>query len=323
VSVEDSVAGDLMASGAVVSVTAPVAGDLLSAGARVTASGPVAGSVRAAGATVTLAGVVGHNVTLAGGSVRVAPTGKVEGNAYLAGGEIVIEGEVTGSVRASAGTVRILGSVNGPVELKADRVVVGPGAHLAAGLTHTSPNVAEVAAGARIDGTISHRPAAGPLTSWVDRFLRMVAFLFTGTVLVALFPRTFVGLRDALRERPWPTLGLGLAALIAIPITLVLLVVTMLGLPLALIGAALFAAALYLGRTVAAVWLGDRVLDGGPGRGARIVAFLLGGVILLLAGLLPWIGWVVTLAATLAGLGAAVKLTNRGWRRGGVAGESG
>lgn len=323
VSVEDSVAGDLMASGAVVSVTAPVAGDLLTAGARVTASGPVAGSLRAAGAKVTLAGPVGRNVTLAGGSVGIAPTGKVEGNAYLAGGEVVIEGEVMGSVRASAGTVRILGSVTGPVELDADRVVVGPGAHLAAGMTHSSPKPAEVAAGARIDGTIDHQPTAGTVTSWVGRILKIVTFLFTGAVLVALFPRAFGKLENTLRERPWPTLGLGLVALVAVPIGLILLAVTLLGLPLALIGGALFAAALYVARAVAALWLGDRILKGDSGRGARVVAFLLGGVILLLAGLLPWIGWVISLAATLAGFGAAVALVNRGWRRRGVVGEPG
>ncbi|MGD8494905.1 MAG: polymer-forming cytoskeletal protein [Gemmatimonadales bacterium] len=318
--VEDSVPGDLMASGAVVSVTAPVAGDLLSAGASVSASGPVAGSLRAAGAKVTLAGPVGHNVTLAGGSVRVAPTAEVEGNLYLAGGEVVIEGTVLGSVRASAGTVRILGSVTGPVELDADRVVVGPGAHLAAGLTHSSPKPAEVAAGARIDGTISYRPTAGTLTSWVNRILKIVTFLFTGAVIVALFPRTFEGLRDTLRERPWLTMGLGLAALVVVPLGLILLAITLLGLPLALVGAALFAGALYVARTVAAVWLGDRLLGGGPGRGARVTAFLLGGVIVLLAGLLPWIGSVVTFAATLAGLGAAAGLAKRAWRRGRVAG---
>lgn len=323
VSVDDSVAGDLMASGAVVSVTAPVAGDVLSAGARVTASGPVAGSLRAAGGEVTLAGPVGHNVTLAGGSVRIAPTGRVEGNAYLAGGEIVIEGDVLGTVRASAGTVRILGSVAGPVELTADRVVVGSGAHLAAGLTHTSADPAEVAAGARIDGTIDHRPATGASAPWVGRVLKMVTFLFTGAILVALFPRIFEGLRDTLRERPWQTITFGLVALVVTPVALILLAVTLLGLPLALIGVALFVAALYAGRTVAAVWLGDRVLGGGPGRGARVAAFLLGGVILLLAGLLPWVGWTVTLVATLAGLGAAVRLVNREWRRGGVAGEFG
>lgn len=317
VSVEDSVAGDLMASGAVVSVTAPVAGDLLSAGARVTASGRVAGSVRAAGAEVTLAGPVGHNVTLAGGSVRIAPTGRVEGNAYLAGGEVVIDGEVLGSVRASAGTVRILGTVTGPVELSADRVVVGPGAHLAARLTHSSPKPADVAPGARIDGTIAHQPVS-TVGSWVGRILKIVTFLVTGAFFVALFPRTLQDLRDTLRERPWPTMGLGLAALVVVPIVLVLLAVTLLGLPLALIGAALFAGALYVARTGAAVWLGDRVLGGDPGRGARVTAFLLGGVLLLLAGLLPWVGWAITLLATLAGLGAAAKLLLLQWRRAGA-----
>ena len=322
VSVADSVAGDLMATGAAVSVSGPVGGDFLSAGGSVTASGPVAGSVRAAGGEVTVAGSVGRNVTLAGGSVRLAPGGRVEGNAYLAGGEIVIEGTVAGQVRVSGQTVRVLGRIDGPVEVTAERVVVGSRARLEGGLTHTSPGPAEVAHGARIAGTVTHRPAGdpGPLASWVGRLLRVAAFLFTGGVLVALFPGAFDRLRDTLEERPGPSLGLGLAALVALPIALLLLAVTVLGLPLVLIGGSLFGGALYVARAVAAVWLGDRLLARGPGRGARIAAFLVGGALLALAGLLPWVGWVVTLLATLAGLGAAVELLTRRWRRGGSVG---
>lgn len=65
-----------------------------------------------------------------------------------------------------------------------------------------------------------------------------------------------------------------------------------------------------------AVWVGDRILRRRPGRGGRVVAFLLGGVLIALAGLLLWGGWAVTLLATLAGFGVAVELATRRWRRG-------
>lgn len=318
VTVADSVAGDLMAAGGVVSVTAPVGGDVLATGGSVEASGPVAGSVRAAGGQVVLAGPVRRNVTAAGGAVRLGTGSAVGGNAYLSGGEIVIGGEVDGHVRASGEVVRVLGTVGGSVDVVAERVVVGPGARVAGDLVHRSPEPARVDPAARIDGEVVHRPMAdrGGLATWIGHLLRIGAFLFTGVLLVALFPTAFDRLREALERRPWPSLGLGLAALVAVPLCLVLVGLTVLGIPLALVGAALFAGAAYTARAVVAVWLGQRLLGGGPGRGPRIAAFLLGGALLVLAGLLPWIGWIVTLAATLAGLGAAVELITRGWRRG-------
>lgn len=325
VAIEDSVAGDLMATGAAVSVSGPVAGDLLAAGGSVSASGPVGGSVRAVGGEVTVTGTVERNVTLAGGSVRVAPDGRVDGNAYLAGADVIIEGPIRGHVRASGETVRLLGDVTGTVEVTAQRVFVGPDAHLGAGLVHRSPQPAEVAAGARIEGEVTHRPAEepSPFASWIVGLLKVAAFLFTGAVLVALFPQTFVRLRDTLEARPWPSMGLGLAALVAVPIGLLLLAVTVLGLPLMLIGGALFGAALYVARAVLALWVGDLILGERAGRGPRVMAFLVGGALLTLAGLLPWVGWAVTLLATLAGVGAAVELVSRPWRRGSSARATG
>jgi cytoskeletal protein CcmA (bactofilin family) len=321
VSFADSVAGDAMAAGASVSAEGPVRGDLLAAGGRVTASGPVGGSVRAAGGEVTVDGSVERNVTAAGGSVRIGAGGRVRGNAYLSGGEIVVDGHVAGHLRASGGVVRILGSVDGSVDVTAERVVVGPAARIGGDLTHRSPDPAEVASGARIGGAVTHRPAdgGGALAAWIGRLVRVGAFLFTGGVLVALFPGAADRLRETLGERPVPSVGLGLAALVGVPLALVLVGLTVLGLPLMLIGGALFAAALYVARAVLALWLGERLLGRGPARARRVAAFLVGGALLALAGLVPWVGWLVTLAATVAGVGAAVELLTRRWRQSGEA----
>lgn len=321
VSFADSVAGDAMAAGASVSAEGPVRGDLLAAGGRVTTSGPVGGSVRAAGGEVAVDGTVERNVTAAGGSVRIGPGGVVGGNAYLSGGEVVVDGRVTGHLRATGEVVRILGSVDGSVDVTAERVVVGPAARVGGDLTHRSPGPAEVASGARIEGTVIHRPAegGGALAEWVGRLVRVGAFLFTGGVLVALFPGASDRLRETLGGRPVPSVGLGLAALVGIPLALVLVGLTVLGLPLMLIGGALFAAALYVARAVLALWIGERLLGRGPARARRVAAFLVGGALLALAGLVPWVGWLVTLAATVAGLGAAVELLTRRWREGGEA----
>lgn len=318
VSVSDSVPGDLMAAAASVTVGGPVEGDLLAAGGRVTASARVGGSVRAAGGEVTVDGPVARNVTAAAGSVRIGPEGRVRGNAYLSGGEIVVDGRVAGHLRATGEVVRILGSVDGSVDVTAERVVLGPGARVGGDLTHRSPEPAEVASDARVEGRLTHRPAGGggALAEWIGRLVRIGAFLFTGGVLVALFPAAADRLRETLEERPVPSAGLGVAALIGAPLALLLVGLTVLGVPLMLVGGALFAAALYVARAVVALWLGERLLGRAPARARRVAAFLVGGALVALAGLVPWVGWLVTLAATVLGLGAGVELLSRRWREG-------
>lgn len=321
VSLSDSVPGDVMAAAATVSVEGPVAGDVLAAGGRVAASGPVGGSVRAAGGEVAVEGAVERNLTAAGGAVRIGPGGRVGGNAYLSGGEVVLDGRIEGHLRATGEVVRIHGSVDGSVDVTAERVVVGPAARVGGDLTHRSPEPAEVASGARIRGTVAHRPAegGGPLAEWIGRLVRIGAFLFTGGVLVALFPAASDRLRETLERRPVPSAGLGVAALVGVPLALVLVGLTVLGLPLMVIGGALFGAALYVARVVVALWLGERLLGRGPARARRVAAFLVGGALVAAAGLLPWVGWFVTLAATAVGLGAGVEIVSRRWRQGGEA----
>lgn len=317
VTVEDSVAGDLMAAAGDVSVPGGVGGDLLMVGGQLSASGPVGGSVRAAGVQVTIAGPVARNVTLAGGSVRLRSDSRVGGNAYVTGGEVRVDGEVGGQLRGSADLVRIRGSVDGSVEVSAERVVVGPDARVGGDLVHHSPAPAEIADGATVVGEVTHRPreAESPLAGWPRQLLKVLAFLLTGAVLVALLPGPFERLREGLQAHPWPAMGMGLASLVLVPLVLLLVGVTVVGLPLMLIGTGLFLASLYVARAVVAIWLGRKVLGAGGGRGRGVLAFLLGGAVLVLLGQLPWIGWAITLVATLAGFGAAMELITRSWRR--------
>lgn len=315
VTLRDSVAGDAMATGGQVTVRAPVVGDVLSAGGRVEVGGRVGGSVRAAGGQVLLGSSVGRNVTLAGGEVRLAGDADVGGNAYLAGGSIRVAGPVRGSVLAGGGEVRIDGPVEGDVRVAADHLTLGPAARIRGDLSYQSPNALDRSPEAVVSGTVTREPMEEPpvpgwvpqVSGWIGGLLGLAAFLFTGLVLGALFPSGADRLLESGRENPLPSLGVGLIALLAVPALLLASLITVVGIPLALIGGAVFAFALYVARAVLALWIGDLVLGDRAGRGRRriLLAFLVGGALLFLVGLVPWLGALVTVLATAFGLGAA------------------
>ena len=105
-----------------------------------------------------------------------------------------------------------------------------------------------------------------------------------------------------------PALGWGILIAVGLPVASVVVLLTLVGIPLGLLGLLSLALLYSLGYVVAALALG-RALIREPT--SRYVAFLAGFGILRLLGLIPVLGWLVTFLAAAYGLGA---LAMAGWR---------
>lgn len=336
--IAESVPGDVMLAGQDLYFTGTAGGDYLGAGARQRIEGTIDGSVRAAGADVEVSADVGRNATLAGARVLLAPDGRVEDNGYFAGALVRVDGAIGGHLRAAGDEIVIQGAVEGDVSVDGSILRVGPDARIAGELVHRVPEEGvEIDPGAQIAGGISAQPPRegldlpGWMGWWMLRVLWGLGFLLAGLVIVAVLPGLFLGASGALSGRPMTSLGFGLLWLVGVPVVAGVFLVTVIGVPLALVLAALFFVLLYVGRAVPAVWIGRRLLSRGepaapgepvepadvrgpvdaapeptgrPGRGAAVGAFLLGGLILVLLGLIPLIGPLVGLLAAVIGAGA-------------------
>jgi len=312
VRLQEAVPGDAMAAGGSVVFDGFVGGSYLGAGGEQDVRGRIEGSIRAVGGTVRLGADVGRNVTAAGGNVTLEQEGHVVGNAYVAGGTVRLAGLVDGDVYVGARQVILDGEVGGDVRVEAERLSVGPDARIAGGLRYrTAGESADIDVQARISGEVEELPpreGQRPGSGLGFALFRLLAFLATGTALVALFPgalRTTVG---GLGARWAASLGYGTLAVLAAPVAVIVMAVTILGLPLALMTALLFAMALYVAPVVPAAWLGGTLLasTGKAPRSAAVRSFLLGGTILGIAMLLPFLGLLARLAAMLLGFGAVV-----------------
>ena len=312
VRVADSVPGDAMVAGGSVVFDGVVGGSYVGAGGEQEIRGRVDGSVRAAGGTVLVSGEVGRNVTIAGGTLEVEPEARIARNAYLAGGTVRMEGAVDGDLYVGAGEVVLDGRVGGDVRVEAERLTIGPNARLEGDLRYRlGDGVADIDPGARIVGQVealASRGDDGRGTGVAFALLRLLAFLVTGAVLVALFPATVSTLGSRMGRRVGASLGFGALAALAVPLAVLIAAVTLVGLPLAAITALLFAVTLYLAPVVPAVWIGSALLAGQehPARPEALKRFLVGGPIVAVAMLLPWLGLLARLLVGALGLGAVV-----------------
>lgn len=315
--VHDSVPGDIMAAGGKIEFGGTAGGDFLGAAGDLNLAGRLAGSLRAAGRTIRVATDVGRNATVAASKVVLEPAGHVRGNGYLAGGTIELDGTVDHELHAAGREVVLNGVVGGDVHVESEHLRVGPDAVINGDVRYRLAKgaAADVDPGAHITGqVIALPPKPGAWAGGVFRLLLKLGFLVAGLVAVVLLPRAAATAEARLRSRPGAAFGLGLAWLFLVPIAIVIVCITVIGLPLGLVAALLYLVSVYLARAVAAVWIGRRILrrGGEENRTRLMLAFLAGGAVLLVLGLIPWVGGIVTILACIFGLGAMALVMARG-----------
>ncbi len=92
--------------------------------------------------------------------------------------------------------------------------------------------------------------------------------------------------------------------------------ITVIGLPLALLGVLTLAAGIYLAKILVGVFVGRALRRSFGAQPAQFALDLLVGlVVLAVASHIPYVGWFVSLLVVLLGLGIAVTNARRSWQR--------
>ena len=332
VTVHDAVGGDLFAAGGAVDVDAPVGGDAVAVGGKVRFGADVSQSVYAAGGQVNVNGKVGRNLRVAGGQVELGPKGEVAGNVSVAGGQVRLYGAVRGHVQAAGGRLLIDAPITGDVLATSGHVELGPRARITGKLRYRSGEALQQDPAAQVSGGIeqlvqgwggsaasappAHEPARGGHGVGAIGWLWTAGLVVLAAVLLAMAPVASTRFGVTLRERLGLSLVLGFVWLVCVPVLTLLLLLTVIGIPLALFVAALYLAVLPLAYVAAAVGLGDWALtrwqaSHAATSGWRVGAAALALVLLTALSRVPWLGALLAFAVLLAGLGALLLQ----WRR--------
>jgi len=252
--VDGTINGDLIAAGQTVIVNGKVTGNVLVAGSSVTVNGEVGYDVIALGAAVTIGpdARIKHNAYTAGASVESQADSQIGGSLYIGAGQGLVSGQITNDLLAGAGRLRLEGTVGRNAKIAVDAsdnslspsYVYGPNmppmpsvrpgltfgkeARVAGSLEYTSSQIAEGAASVssrvthnlpsqdqELSRELAQRQSA---SSYVFGALRrLIALLLIGLLIAWLAPRWVTAPAEKLLSRPLPSLGIGLAGLIATP----------------------------------------------------------------------------------------------------------
>ena len=304
---------DVLVVGREVDINNAIAGDIVAAGWRIELAAAAQDDVRMAGSEVSIDAPVNGDVTIAGGAVRLGPEARVSGRSWITGGSVEINGVLERELKVAAGEVVIAGELRQPVHIVADKLDVRAGARILAPVTYRGATEATIATGAtmtgpftftRIDAREARREREWPA---VSTFLFTAHVFFAGLLVIVFLPRTEQSVIATLRAKPLTSFLAGVTLLVTVPIVALTLMVSVLGLPIGLVLAAIYAVALFAAVLTTAFFLGDaeaRWLNppAETTRGRQAVRLLAG--VLTLALLRVMLGGFAVFVAILFGLGA-------------------
>ena len=288
--------------------------------------------VVALGGDVEVRGCVTGEVVAIGGDVKIA--GSAE-KAVAVGGDVEVTGRLGGELVAVFGDVKLDGPVGKLVAVLGD-VTLGPkasvaGEVVAVGGDFHNPDHAPIRGQTvALGGFLPHLT---PLLDWVGHGLFHARLLTPGLawpwyvfggctlfslLLAALFGRGVNACARVLEENPGTTLGTAIVLLLLLPLFVLLLICTVIGIALLpfLAVAVLFAFA--FGKVAVLAFLGRsllRAFGGGAEAERAWLTVLIGAVLLAVLYCIPWLGLLVWALTAWIGLGMVVAAIRQNRRQ--------
>jgi cytoskeletal protein CcmA (bactofilin family) len=224
---------------------------------------------------------------------------ETSGNVVVADGDVTIRGTVDGDVVVADGDITIRGTVDGDIVAVAGQVTLGRRGRVTGDIAYGDKKPV-LAPGARVSGDVKKfelgdASIVGAIGFWIGFTLSL---LVLGLVLLALAPKAADAIARTAKAKGLIAALVGLLAFFLIPIIAIAACVTLIGLPLGIVllfsivplyAIAYLSAGLVLGRVIL--------------KKARILAFVVGLVILQLLTLIPIAGGIIGFLATVFGLG--------------------
>ncbi len=262
------------------------------------------------GDTYTLASgeLLDENLTILGGNVVIEQDATVDGDILLLGGTLRMDGIVEGDISAAGGVLE-LGET---AQVKGDISTAGASLRQAEGAQINGKIITETGE------TVSNLRSRGlNLPALVNQVLTPLAFLVRVLVMAALavlavmfLPQPVERVAQTLVSQPVLSGGMGILTIIVFPLAFILTVVSILFIPLGLLGLltlgilylyGLIAVGYEVGRRIAAMFHWDWAAPVIAGVGTLAISLVLGGL-----GQIPCLGWLISFLVWHWGLGAVI-----------------
>ncbi len=326
VTVSGPINGDLLTAGGTLFISSKIARDIMAAGGTINISGASAEDVRVAGGTLVIGGNFRGELVAVGGQVTVTPDAEITKDSYMGGGTLVFNGNEAGNLTMSGGEIDVNGNIAKNLTIKSTgQLTIGSGAIIKGNLEYSAPLEATIEPGARISGaTLFHKvegPAAnnnlgagfllGLLSLWL--LIKLLLTLTITYLVWYIWKKDSVSVVGEARSRFGKSLLRGFLFLVAMPVAIIMVLMTVLGTLVGVLGIMIYVAVLILAVPAAVLLTASIILK--KWVDLRWYDILLGAVVISVVRIIPLIGGIAFFIVYLAALGALLNVLKPKFRR--------
>lgn len=318
VTLSGTVNGDAYVAGRNVVIEGTINGDLITVGGNVNIRGKVSNDVRAAGGQVVVSGEIGKNLTAAGGSVEVTDSAIIKGSFTSASGNVSIFAPIGKGTTICAGNITIGDKINGSVNAAAGSITLTPTSQIAGNLNYISNQKAQIQLGALVSGettqTLPPKPQVSQETTQNSmkglrttfKIIGFLSALLIGLLILKLAPNFSQKVVGKISQKFWLSSLIGFIAIIVIPIASLIMLITLIGAPLGILGIFGLVAYLYVAKIFVSYSIGQKLASWLNLKTSTSWTYVLGLFAYSILTLIPIIGAVISIFATLASVGALI-----------------
>lgn len=319
--VNADVDGDVFAAGQTVVINGNVDGDVIAAANSVRVNGNVRGDIRVAASSIEVGGQINGSITGAGSNISLKEGAIVKKDVLLFGDSIELFSPIEGQAMGSAKQMHINAPIKGDVQIwDVQNLLIGPSTVLEGQLSYRSDKPAQIAPEAEI-GKVIHLAPRSKLEninggfSWFTAILWLSAGVLLWGVAYLLFPAWLPRMGSLAANEPGAALGWGFLMLLLTPFAIFILMITVVGIPVALLLLLFYIIVLSASKLIVGDFLA-RCLSHylkWDGKMPFIIPFLIAFVTLILVSKVKILGFIVSLGTASFALGMIVLYFYR-WR---------
>lgn len=315
--VDGNISGDLIAAAEKITVNGELGGDLIAIASEIEVNGLIGGNVRAAASKIIITGEIKRNASIAADKISFEKNSVLSWDLASISDEISLNGKILGGINSTARNAGINSEIEKNVVInlngKESSLIISPDAKIKGNLNYKTQKESFVNNQGLIQGqtTATEKFQKNDFDFWpyaAGRLMAILAALLTAVIIFYATKKHGAGIIKKIEENPLQNILYGAAIVFAGPVIMLICAITIIGLPLALSAAAIYAALLYLAKVLSAIFIGQIIFEKIIKKDSKsFLAIVLGIVICWFIFSIPYVGIACALAATSLGLGGILK----------------
>lgn len=317
--IDGKIEGDLICAGQSLNINGEIGGDVICAAQTININGNVNGSVRILANAANINSTIEKNLMVGAATVNTASGSSIGGETLVAGAVADLKGKTSGDLSAAGSTISLGGEVGKNVNIRINSkdenngLLLLDSAKIAGDLNYTDSAEAKISPSARIGGKTNHNlPSYTEKNKdqygigWIwGKIYSMFAAMVIGLVLVLIWSKETDELTDKMFNKIGASVGWGAVVLIVTPVAAIILMITLIGFPLAILLLLIWAVAIWLSKIFVAILVGKTFLEKfwKDKKSNLLLSLVIGTVISWTIFAIPIIGWILCFIAVLWGMG--------------------